>query len=118
MRGIGSISQLMAFAKIVETGSLTKAARELNLTPSAVSKSLSQLEERPGVLLVKRTTRSLSLPDQGYAFFEHARGLLEEIERAVESTNRFRTRIEWTLRTTSSIAIGLSPPQPLIARYI
>ena len=82
-RGIGSISQLIAFAKIAETGSLTKAARELNVTPSAVSKSLSQLEDRLGVLLVKRTTRSLSLTDQGYAFFEHARTLLEEIEPAL-----------------------------------
>lgn len=118
MRGIGSISQLMAFAKIVETGSLSKAARELNLTPSAVSKSLSQLEERLGVLLVKRTTRSLSLTDQGYAFFEHARVLLEEIERAIEETNRFRTRIEGTLRITSSIAFGLSQLQPLIGRYM
>src|SRR5690606_7937353 len=118
MRVIGSIWQLMAFAKIVETGSITKAARELNLTPSAVSKSLSQLEERPGVLLVKRTTRSISLTDQGYAFFEHARVLLEEIERAIEETNRFRTRIEGALRITSSIAFGLSQLQPLIGRYM
>jgi len=118
MRGIGSLSQLIAFAKIVETGSLTKAARELNVTPSAVSKSLSQLEDRLGILLVKRTTRSLSLTEQGYAFFEHARTLLEEIERAVDEINRFRTRLEGTLRITSSIAFGLSQLQPLIARYM
>ena len=118
MRSLGSISQIIAFAKIAETGSLSGAARDLNLTPSAVSKSLSQLEERLGVLLVRRTTRSLSLTDQGFAFLNHAQVLLEEIERAAEETNRFRTELAGTLRITSSIAFGLSQLEPIIGRYM
>ncbi|RWK43142.1 LysR family transcriptional regulator [Mesorhizobium sp.] len=118
MRSLGSISQIISFAKIAETGSLSKAARELNLTPSAVSKSLSQLEERLDVLLVRRTTRSLSLTEQGYAFFNHAQVLLEEIERAAEETSRFRTELHGTLRVTSSIAFGLSQLQPILGRYM
>lgn len=118
MRSLGSISQIIAFAKIAETGSLSRAARELNLTPSAVSKSLSQLEERLGVLLVRRTTRSLSLTDQGLTFLNHAQALLEEIERAAEETHRFRTEPKGTLRVTSSIAFGLSQLEQIIGRYM
>ena len=118
MRSLGSISQIIAFAKIADTGSLSRAARELNLTPSAVSKSLSQLEERLGVLLVRRTTRSLSLTDQGRAFLSHAQTLLEEIERAAEETNRFRTEPAGTLRVTSSIAFGLSQLERIIGSYM
>ena len=71
MRNLASLSQLMVFARIAETGSLSAAARELNITPSAVSKSLTQLEERLGILLIRRTTRSMMLTKGGRALMQH-----------------------------------------------
>lgn len=61
------IESVECFVRIVETGSFTKAAHELGLSRSAVSKSLSKLEEQLGKVLIKRTTRNIFLTEQGEA---------------------------------------------------
>jgi DNA-binding transcriptional LysR family regulator len=61
-----------AFVAVVEAGSFAAGARRLHLSRSAVGKAVARLEERLGVRLFQRTTRSLSLTDDGQAFFEHS----------------------------------------------
>ena len=61
------------FSTLAASGSLSAAARELGLTPAAVSKRLSQMEERAGVPLVNRTTRRMMLTPEGEVYLEHAR---------------------------------------------
>jgi DNA-binding transcriptional LysR family regulator len=118
MRTFASLSQLMVFAKIAETGSLSNAAREMNLTPSAVSKSLAQLEERIGVLLIKRTTRSLSLTEHGRAFLERTAALLSEAEETFAEASGFRSEPRGTLKITTSMAFGYAQAPGLIGRYM
>lgn len=74
--------QLRVLTAIVEGGSLSAAARKLEITPSAVSKQLSALEDRLGVRLFNRTTRKLSLTDEGGAFYERARAILSDLAEA------------------------------------
>ncbi|HBQ2535167.1 TPA: LysR family transcriptional regulator, partial [Klebsiella pneumoniae] len=89
MLSSGTLSQLSVFVRIVETGSFTKAAHELGLSRSAVSKSLSKLEEQLGNVLVKRTTRNIFLTEQGEAVFNRAIKLLEECEDMFSQVRSF-----------------------------
>lgn len=65
-------SELAFFCLLLKQGSLAATARELNLTPPAVTRRLAQLEERLGVRLLNRTTRRISLTSEGEVYFENA----------------------------------------------
>lgn len=73
---------IRAFAQVVEKGNFTAAATELDLTPSAVSKLITRLENRLGVRLLNRTTRRLSLTTEGETFYLRVRDILAAIEDA------------------------------------
>ena len=73
-------SELRFFCLLVKQGSLAATARELNLTPPAVSRRLSQLEERLGVRLLNRTTRNVSLTDAGSLLLARSTPLMEMID--------------------------------------
>jgi DNA-binding transcriptional LysR family regulator len=64
-----ALQELTVFSRIVGTGSLSAAARELGMSPAVVSRRLAALEGRLGVRLINRTTRSLHLTDEGAAYF-------------------------------------------------
>jgi DNA-binding transcriptional LysR family regulator len=76
---------LLAFVRSVEAGGFSKAARSIGATPSAVSKSVAKLEARLGTRLLQRSTRSLSLTDEGAAYYERVSRLLRELEEADDS---------------------------------
>ncbi|MFL5252065.1 MAG: LysR family transcriptional regulator [Rhodopila sp.] len=74
------INGLQTFIRVVETGSFSAVARESNTSQSAVTRQVAQLEDHFGVRLLHRTTRKLSLTDEGQALVARARHLLEEAE--------------------------------------
>lgn len=76
------IDRLRIFAEVVQTRSFTSAAKHLNLTPSAVSKQIGMLEERLGVRLLNRTTRTVNPTEAGQLYFERAKRILEELDEA------------------------------------
>ena len=78
-----SLSEMAVFARVVATGSLSAAARELSLSPAMVSRRLAALEARLGVRLVNRTTRSLHLTDEGASYYESCARVLSEIEHEI-----------------------------------
>ena len=117
MKNIASLTQVSVFVRIVELGSLSAAARELNLTPSAVSKSLAQLEHRLGMLLVKRTTRSLKLTDAGKVIYERANAIVQDVEDTLDAARQLQN-CEGSLRITSSIAFGAKQLPRLVAAYM
>ncbi|SOZ39768.1 LysR family transcriptional regulator [Cupriavidus neocaledonicus] len=116
-KSFATFTQITVFVRVAELGSLSAAARELNLSPSAVSKSLSQLEDRLGVLLVKRTTRSMTLTDSGRIMLERANGILSDVESTLDATRQSQ-RLEGTLRVTCSIAFGSKQLTPIVGRYL
>ncbi|MBK0114080.1 MULTISPECIES: LysR family transcriptional regulator [unclassified Delftia] len=116
MRLSSSLSRLELFVKIVTEGSLSKAGRSLSLTPSAVSKSLAQLESELGVTLIKRTSRHLSLTDCGATLFERAKGILQEAEGAVHEALRLRDPTG-SLKVSCSIAFGCTQVSKMVKEF-
>lgn len=78
-------SELHSFISVVDTKSLTRAAAELQLPRATVSRRLARLEEKLGVRLLRRTTRSVALTDAGERFVAHARSALEAVSVAENS---------------------------------
>ena len=76
------LSELEAFLAVVETGGFTAAGRRTGASQPAVSKAIGALESRLGVALFNRSTRSVTLTDQGQRYFDRMKPLLEEIEDA------------------------------------
>jgi DNA-binding transcriptional LysR family regulator len=82
------ISGLQTFIRVVETGSFSAVARESNTSQSAVTRQVAQMESHFGVRLFHRTTRKLSLTDDGQALVARARHLLEEAEDLEDTFGR------------------------------
>lgn len=81
-------SELAAFVRIVDSRSLTRAAAELQVPRATVSRRLARLEEKLGVRLLRRTTRSIALTDAGERFVTHARSVLEAVSLAENAIRR------------------------------
>jgi DNA-binding transcriptional LysR family regulator len=89
MRGRG-FAELSAFIAVADFGSFTKAAAQLRLSTSSLSQTVRALEERLGVRLLNRTTRSVAPTEAGEKMLERLRPLFEELEAAVDEVNAFR----------------------------
>ena len=106
------------FTQLVRCGSLTAAARELQVTTAAVSKRLSGLESRLGVSLLHRTTRRLSVTEQGRAYLEHSRRILEEIEAVESELQDARGEPAGLLRVNATLGFGRMHVGPAIASFV
>ncbi|RDI98208.1 LysR family transcriptional regulator [Dyella solisilvae] len=95
---IDDASALRAFRLIARHGSFTRAAAELEVTPSALSQSLRQLESHLGVRLLHRTTRQVGLTEAGRAFLERISPALSDIDAAIEAMRQHGDRPVGTLR--------------------
>lgn len=114
------ISGLHTFIRVVETGSFSAVARESNSSQSAVTRQVAQLEEHFGVRLLHRTTRKLSLTDDGQDLLTRARHLLEEAEDLQETFGRQRGSPSGLVRIGVPVgaAILLVPDfSRMLARY-
>ncbi|WP_026317789.1 LysR family transcriptional regulator [Algicola sagamiensis] len=89
-----------AFATVVECGSFTTAAERLNLSKSFVSKQVTQLEGELGVKLLYRTTRKLSLTEEGQQYYEHCRSIIGEAEKATSEILDSHTNPKGKIRLT------------------
>jgi DNA-binding transcriptional LysR family regulator len=96
-----SLAETTAFVAVVELKSFTKAAKQLALSPPRVSEMVRNLEDRLGVRLVERTTRSVAPTAAGERLLARLRPALDEYQAALESTNEFRGKPAGTLRLTA-----------------
>lgn len=94
------------FARVAATGSQTEAARQLGLSSSVISKRLTRLEERMAVRLLRRTTRRLSLTEEGRAFYEQISAALTLIEEAEAAAAGGATRATGVLKVTAPTAFA------------
>ena len=76
------IDRLRIFVEVVQTRNFTSAAKKLSLTPSAISKQIGLLEEKLGVRLLNRTTRTVNTTEAGQIYYDRARRILEELDEA------------------------------------
>ncbi len=98
-------SELVAFVRVVDAHSFSRAAQELALPRATLGRRIARLEERLGTQLLRRTTRSLVLTDSGETFYRHAQLVLEAVARAESSVQRSDNEIQGDLRISV-------PPMP------
>ena len=112
-----ALQEITVFAKIVGTGSLSAAARDLGISPAVVSRRLAALEARLGVRLVNRTTRSLHLTDEGAAYYETCSRVISDIEEADAAVSAGRADPRGTLRVALPASFGNQHVAPLVPRF-
>ncbi|MFS2223811.1 LysR family transcriptional regulator [Pantoea sp. B65] len=117
MKTLESLSGLSALVKAVETGSFIAASERLGVSASAIGKSVARLENSLGVSLLNRSTRSISLTDEGALFYERARRIVAEIEEAQHELSRVAAKPSGRLRV-SLPAIGYRMLMPLLPKFI
>jgi DNA-binding transcriptional LysR family regulator len=105
--GLERLTGLIAFARAGSMGSYTAAARSLSISPSAVSKSVQRLEQRLGVSLFTRTTRSLTFTPEGRELHERALRLLRDAEEIEQLAITARSEPSGTLRIAAPLPVGL-----------
>jgi DNA-binding transcriptional LysR family regulator len=109
--------EMEVFARVVELGGFSAAARALRMTPSAVSKLVARLEARLGVRLINRSTRKLQLTPEGTAYYDRSIRILDDIdtaerEAAAGATPRGRVRVN------TSVPFGLHWLLPLLPGFL
>lgn len=112
-----TLDELQAFAAVVDSGSITAAAQQLDLTVSAASRTLARLEEKLKTTLLRRTTRRLELTEEGRAFLQDARAIIESVENAEEQMLARREMPSGRLRVDAATPFMLHVIVPLVRGY-
>lgn len=115
--GLDRLTGLIAFARAASLGSYTAAARDLSVSPSAISKSVQRLEQHFELKLFSRTTRSLTLTPEGRDLYERALRILREVEAIDQAAVASRAEPSGTLKVTAPPPIGLNILAPAIPRF-
>ncbi|MCD8563358.1 MAG: LysR substrate-binding domain-containing protein [Alphaproteobacteria bacterium] len=102
------LSRIGIFIEVARQESFAAAARELGITSSAVSKQIQNLEYELKAKLLNRTTRRVSLTEEGALFFERARRALEDIQEAKDQLDELKASPKGTLRISVPMALGIS----------
>src|SRR5256714_8377412 len=112
------LSNVGVLAAVVEGGNFARAAEALGLTPSGVSRAISRLESRIGVRLLDRTTRSLSLTDEGRLLYANINSLVLGIEDAVTRTAGSSVSVRGRLRVNTDAFTSRLLLSPHIGRFL
>jgi DNA-binding transcriptional LysR family regulator len=115
------LDEIAAFVAIAEAGSISEAARRMRLSKSVVSERLAEIERRLGTPLLHRTTRKLSLTEDGTAFLERASRIIRDVEEATADMAERRGSLSGPLRISAPVTFGrlhLGPALfPFLARH-
>ncbi len=106
------------FAYVVDAGSLSAAARRFNLSRSAISKQIAQLENRLGARLLQRTTRRLSPTEVGVEFYARCTRIVCEVEDAELSVSRLEPTPRGLLRVNAPLTFGYRHIAPAIGEFL
>jgi DNA-binding transcriptional LysR family regulator len=109
---------LMAFCKVAEHRGFTSAAAELEVSPSALSQAIRQLEARLGVRLLNRTTRSVSVTEAGEAYLARVGPAVAQVIEAGEDMNVLQGRPAGTLRINAARISIVTVLQPILAGFL
>lgn len=114
---VNRAAEMEVFARVVDLGGFTAAARACGLTPSGVSKLITRLETRLGTRLIHRSTRSLSLTPEGQAFYARAVRILGEMEEAEREASAGATP-RGHLRVNSNVPFGMRYLIPVVPEFL
>jgi DNA-binding transcriptional LysR family regulator len=112
-----ALSEMSVFSKVVAAGSLSAAARDLGVSTAAVSRKLAALEARLGVRLLNRTTRRVSLTDEGAGYHEACTRILAELAEAEAAASARRVEPQGVLKVAIPASFGHLHIAPLIPKF-
>jgi DNA-binding transcriptional LysR family regulator len=112
------LEAMSAFVTVVDQNGFAPAARRLGISASAVTRLVASLEERLGIALLRRTTRSMTLTDAGARYLERARSILAEVQEAESSAQAERHVPSGRLLVTAPATFGRIHVGPLMAAYL
>jgi DNA-binding transcriptional LysR family regulator len=113
-----SVTGLRLFIRVVETGSFSKASADLGLTQPTATKHVAALEARLGARLFHRSTRGVTPTEVGAAYYDKAKAIVRELEDADNLAALMQSRVQGTLRISSSVAFGRRVLTPLVLRFM
>ena len=100
------LSAMNMFVRVVETGSFSAVARELNATQPTISKNIAELEAWLGAKLLNRSTRSLRLTETGADYYERCVAILQDVEEAEQNVGLMQTQPRGLVRVSAAVAFG------------
>jgi DNA-binding transcriptional LysR family regulator len=112
-----TLDELEAFTAVANTGSMTAAARQLEQTVSATSRTLGRLEEKLKTTLMRRNTRRMVLTEEGRVFLQHARSIIDSVENAEEQMVARRENPSGLLRVNAASPFMLHVIAPLVKGF-
>jgi len=112
-----NIEALQIFVDVMHRGDYSSVAKDRNLAPSSISRTITSLEKQLGVRLFQRTTRSLSPTEAGKLYFKHVSPVIEELEYARLAVVDSSRSLSGTLRITASPSLGATCISPLLAEF-
>ena len=112
------LEAVLIFVAIAEAGSISGAARRLQVSKSVASERLAELERSQGVTLVHRTTRRLSLTEYGVAFHERAKRILREVDDATAEVSERRGELAGPLRIAAPVSFGALHLGPALYSFL
>ncbi len=119
--GVIKINKLIAmqvFMQIIESGSLTKAANELNTSLPTVVRTLAALEEHLKIRLINRTTRKITITEEGQRYLQRCRRIQYEIEQSELEISANQQAPSGKLKVTASVMYGSTYIAPLVAKFL
>lgn len=115
---ISLLPDMAAFVAVVETGSFTKAAQKLGITPSGVSRQVSRIETALSTVLVERTTRRQTITSVGMAVYEQCRNMLDSAKEAVQASESNISEVKGRLRIAAPKAFAKQVLEPLLLEFM
>jgi len=114
-----TLDEMLVFAAVVDSGSITAAAAQLAQTVSAISRTLGRLEKKLDTTLLRRTTRRLELTEEGQVFLAHARAILASVDAAEEQMALRRRQLPaGRLRVNAASPYMLHVIAPLVPEFV
>lgn len=114
---MGQLEDIQVFIRVVEAGGIGKAAEQLNIAKSAVSRRLSELEERLETKLLNRTTRKSSLTEAGRLYYEKSLHLVEAVAEMNCQVVSENAQLEGSLKLAAPLSFGLEHLSPVLDQF-
>jgi DNA-binding transcriptional LysR family regulator len=112
------LESVAAFIAIAEAGSISGAARRMELSKSVISQRLSELERSLGATLLHRTTRNVSITEDGKAFYERARRIVQDVADATAEIAERRRELAGPLRISAPVSFGILHLGPALYGFL
>ena len=113
-----TVAGLQLFIRVVETGSFSKASADLGITQPTATKHVAALEARLGARLFHRSTRGVTPTEVGAAYYDKCKAIARELEEADNLAALMQSRVQGTLRISTSVAFGRRVLTPLVLRFM